>query len=57
MSDSMLKYVLRAMAWRRAKGELASILETFVLEVDEPNFKGMKNSINTFIAEIEDNWL
>ena len=52
--DFPLKYVLRNMAWQRARGELLSVLETYFQEMEQ--FEQVRNKIATFIQDIEDNW-
>lgn len=41
------------MAWDRAKGELKSMLRTYVGE--EKQYEEMRDAINKFIKDVEDN--
>lgn len=43
--------ILRYMAWERAKGELKSMLQTYVNEQEE--FDILKEAIDNFIKDIE----
>jgi len=52
MDYKQLLGILRAMAWQRAKGELLSMLETFVN--DREKFETLMNEMNTFIQKVED---
>jgi hypothetical protein len=47
--------VLRLMAWERAKGELKSMLQTHVDEMDK--HKELKKTIEEFISKIENEGL
>jgi len=60
MSNSMTQRMLRTMAWERAKGELQSMLGTYMWHGPDDNstceqFNGMDDAIKKFIAEVEDN--
>lgn len=52
--DKMLKIMLRRTAWRRAKGELESILEFYDSNDSDGDYERMKNIINGFIVLIEE---
>lgn len=45
--------ILRYMAWERAKGELNSMLQTFINDYDKYN--ELKTTIDDFIKDVEDN--
>jgi hypothetical protein len=45
--------ILRYMAWERAKGELRSMLQTYVN--DQEKFDILKKTIERFIKDVEDN--
>ncbi len=47
---------LRAMAWERAKGELRSILETYLAD-DEEKYTAMKQATERYIEIVEDDGL
>ena len=47
----MEKQILRQMAWQRAKGEMRSMLVTFVEEKDQ--YELLKQIINDFIEKVE----
>jgi hypothetical protein len=49
----MDKQILRLMAWERAKGELRSMLQTHVNEMEK--HQKLKKTINDFIKDVEDN--
>jgi hypothetical protein len=49
--DEMMKHMLRAMAWQRAKGELQSMLETYHKEPEK--FEAMSKAIEAFVTEVE----
>lgn len=46
--------VMRRMAWERAKGELASMLQA---SFENNNYTSLDDSIRDFIEEVEDNGL
>lgn len=52
MDNEILK-TLRGMAWKRAKGELQSMLETYW--EDKEQYRELKYTINAFIKDVEDN--
>ena len=52
MTDT-IKHMLRAMAWERAKGELLSILTTYVDE--EEQYASMELAMEVFIERVEEN--
>lgn len=47
------RQIIRLMAWERAKGELNSMLQTFVNEYEQ--YSDFKNTLNEFIKNVEDN--
>ena len=47
--------ILRSMAWERAKGELRSMLQTYIN--DEDRFEALTDAIEDFVKEVEDNGL
>lgn len=49
----MEEMILRLMAWERAKGELNSMLQTYVGEMEK--FKYLEETISDFIKEVEGN--
>jgi hypothetical protein len=49
----MEELILRMMAWERAKGELRSMLVTYVNDMD--NYKRLEIAIEGFIKDVEDN--
>ena len=51
MDNFPVKRILRHMAWERAKGELQSILATFIGEMDQ--FEALDKSIREFIEHVE----
>ena len=51
-TDSKEIRTLRAMAWRRAKGELYAMLDTFWVD---DNFTKLSLLVDNFIEEVEDN--
>ncbi len=51
MSDEVVRAVLRAMAWERAKAELKSILHGFNDEYER--FQKMEKATKDFIEEVE----
>jgi len=52
MTDTT-KHMLRAMAWERAKGELYSVLHTFIGEGAQQ--LDMSNAIEQFVGLVEEN--
>jgi len=53
---------LRIMAWERAKGELRSMLHTYISHGSEKNcspgaFEEMDDAVKNFIRHVEDNGL
>jgi len=61
MSESKEILTMRAMAWQRAKGELAAYLDTFWPSFApngkeiESGFSGAEERISAFIKEFEEN--
>jgi hypothetical protein len=55
MSEDRVIRNMRNMAWERAKGELNAMLHTFWDGND--NFEKLKNAIDEFTKEVEDNGL
>jgi hypothetical protein len=53
MSEHNILGVLRAQAWERAKGELRSILVSYINDTDR--FEAMDNAVDVFIKLVEDN--
>lgn len=52
MDEQTVIRTLRAMAWQRAKGELASIMQTYWAEYEK--FKSFDALVDKFIKEVED---
>ena len=50
-TEILLKHMLRAMAWERAKGELVSMLQTF--KGEEQKYRAMEDALRNFITKIE----
>jgi len=46
--------LLRCMAWERAKGELRSMLQTFVHEDEPGQYENMKMAIDAFVQKVEE---
>lgn len=56
MNDTeMIKGILRAQAWEKAKGELKAVLQTYYQDGDK--FEKMNSSVNNFIEYVEYNGL
>ena len=56
MNDiEMIKGILRAQAWERAKGELKAVLQTSYQDGDK--FEKMDSSVKNFIEYVEYNGL
>lgn len=51
--EEMSITILRLMAWERAKGELKSMLQTFVGEQEQ--YEALRDAINAFIKDVEGN--
>lgn len=51
--DSQGRQIIRLMAWERAKGELKSMLQTFVNE--QERYMRLKKAIDEFIKDVEKN--
>lgn len=51
--NSQDRQIIRLMAWERAKGELKSMLQTYVTEQEK--YDKLKQSILEFIEDIEGN--
>lgn len=51
--NSQDRQIIRLMAWERAKGELKSMLQTYVGEQEQ--YYKLKKAINDFIKDVEDN--
>lgn len=51
----MFEEIMRQMAWERAKGELNSMLVTYVNDND--SYKKLSEAIKKFIKNVEDNAL
>ena len=51
--DKIQLMILRLMAWERAKGELKSMLQTYVNEREQ--YEGLRDTINAFIKDVEEN--
>jgi adenosylmethionine-8-amino-7-oxononanoate aminotransferase len=47
------RQIMRLMAWERAKGELISMLQTYVAEQEQ--YDKLNKAINEFIKDVEDN--
>jgi hypothetical protein len=43
--------ILRYMAWERAKGELKSMLQTYI--GDEGGYNTLKDAISSFVEDVE----
>jgi hypothetical protein len=54
MKESDETRMMRAMAWCRAKGELSSMLETYV---QNDNFEPFQTLLKAFIKTVEDSAL
>lgn len=50
--NSQDRQIIRLMAWERAKGELKSMLQTYI---EEEQYKRMKQAITQFIKDVEEN--
>jgi len=46
--------LLRCMAWERAKGELGSMLQTFVHVAGSWQYENMKMAIDAFVQKVEE---
>lgn len=55
MAESREVRTLRMMAWARAKGELAALMETY-WDNDE-GYTAMRDEVDKFIKTVEDNAL
>jgi hypothetical protein len=61
MSDSKEMISMRRMQWKRARGEVEAVLETFWPEYDrdgkeiDHGFKEINSIIKTFIKDMDDN--
>jgi len=51
--DNLTTQILRAMAWQRAKGELMSMLESYINDKDK--FDILTDTIEDFINDVEQN--
>ena len=54
-SDSKEIQIMRVMAWERAKGELNSILAAYW--IDRESYEKMRDKVNEFVKDVEDNEL
>lgn len=57
MSDSRILHAMRAMAWQRAKGEMASIMETYYADQDDDKYERFKESFEAFVKHVQDEGL
>lgn len=61
MDSTTTEAILRGMAWQRAKGELNSMLETYVpfwktaMEKEPNGYELAREKIQAFIRDFEDN--
>jgi len=54
MSENILLRTMRSMAWKRARGELDSMLSTFWSSpTGISNFESLKMEIDAFIEKVE----
>lgn len=57
MSDHRMIHVVRAMAWQRAKGEMASMLETYYGDQDGDKYERFKEALDSFVKHVQDEGL
>lgn len=54
--DAQDRQIIRLMAWERAKGELRSMLQTYVANPHNPTtYKELEQAVSCFIKDVEIN--
>lgn len=56
-TENRMLHVMRAMAWQRAKGEMASMLETYYRDLDDDKFARFQEAVTAFEKHVEDEGL
>ncbi|MNQ45922.1 hypothetical protein D3C85_597210 [compost metagenome] len=57
MSDSRIIPAMRAMARQRAKGEMASMMDTYYADQDGDKYERFKEAFEAFVKYVQDEGL